>query len=122
MRGFEIPAASRRLSSEASGWRRSDGNPSHVSPANARRSRTLEQMRTVVGSLSRPLNVVMGFAEPSITLAELREIRVRRVSIGGALSSLALGASLDGARQMRAGRFAFVAEMAGVEDLRAAFI
>ena len=84
--------------------------------------RTLDQMRTVVSEVSRPLNVVMGFAEPSITLDELREIGVRRVSIGGALSRLALRAFLDGAREMRAGRFGFVTRMASVQELHAAFV
>ncbi len=84
--------------------------------------RTLDEMRSVVRSVSRPVNVVMGFADPSITLAQLAGIGVRRVSIGGALSRLALRAFLDGARQMREGRFSFVAEMASVQELRAAFL
>src|SRR5262249_56037879 len=52
--------------------------------------RTLDDMRVVVSSVSRPVNVVMGFADPSITLPKLAEIGVRRVSIGGALPRLAL--------------------------------
>jgi 2-methylisocitrate lyase-like PEP mutase family enzyme len=83
--------------------------------------RSLDEMRTVVRSVTRPVNVVMGFADPSLTLADLREIGVRRVSIGGALSRLALRAFLDGARQMREGRFGFVAQMASLQELRAAF-
>jgi 2-methylisocitrate lyase-like PEP mutase family enzyme len=74
-------------------------------------------MRTVVSSVGRPVNVVMGFADPSITLEQLGEIGVRRVSIGGALSRLALAAFLDGARQMRAGRFGFVTDMIPIADL-----
>jgi 2-methylisocitrate lyase-like PEP mutase family enzyme len=83
--------------------------------------RSLAEMRTVVESVTRPLNVVMGFADPTITVAQLREIGVRRVSIGGALSRLALRAFLDGARQMREGRFEFVTRMASLPELRAAF-
>jgi len=83
--------------------------------------RTLRDIATVVESVTRPVNVVMGFADPSITLEQLREVGVRRVSIGGALSRLALRAFLDGARQMRAGRFEFVAQMASVKELHAAF-
>ena len=84
--------------------------------------RTLEQMRTVVQSVSRPVNVVMGFADPTITLEQLAEIGVRRVSIGGALSRLALRAFLEGARQMRAGRFEFVTQLAAIRELHAAFV
>jgi 2-methylisocitrate lyase-like PEP mutase family enzyme len=84
--------------------------------------RTLDEMRTVVRAVSRPVNVVMGFADPTITLEQLGEIGVRRVSIGGALSRLALRAFLDGAKEMRAGRFGFVTRMAGVQELRDAFV
>jgi len=83
--------------------------------------RTLEQMRTVVRSVTRPVNVVMGFADPTITIEQLGEIGVRRVSIGGGLSRLALRAFLDGAREMREGRFDFVRRMASIQELHAAF-
>jgi 2-methylisocitrate lyase-like PEP mutase family enzyme len=83
--------------------------------------RTLEQMRTVVDSVGKPVNVVMGMADPSITLEQLAEIGVRRVSIGGALSRLALRAFLDGAREMREGRFGFVTGIAPVAELHQAF-
>ena len=83
--------------------------------------RTLDEMRTVVQSVTRPVNVVMGFADPTITLEELREIGVRRVSIGGALARVALRAFLDGARQMREGRFEFITRMASIQEVRAAF-
>ena len=83
--------------------------------------RTLGEMRTVVSSVGRPVNVVMGFADPSITLPQLAEIGVRRVSIGGALSRLALRSFLDGAREMRDGRFDFVREVAPLASLQAAF-
>jgi 2-methylisocitrate lyase-like PEP mutase family enzyme len=83
--------------------------------------RTLEQMRTVVSAVTKPVNVVMGFADPAITLDGLREVGVRRVSIGGGLSRIALQAFLDGAAEMRAGRFGFVTGMAKLGELRAAF-
>jgi 2-methylisocitrate lyase-like PEP mutase family enzyme len=82
---------------------------------------TLDEMRAVVSSVGRPVNVVMGFAEPAITLEQLAGVGVRRVSIGAALSRLALGSFLDGAREMRAGRFGFVAGMLPIADLQAAF-
>ncbi|HXX48447.1 MAG TPA: isocitrate lyase/phosphoenolpyruvate mutase family protein [Myxococcota bacterium] len=83
--------------------------------------RTLEQMETAVRSVSRPLNVVMGLADPTITLEQLAEIGVRRVSIGGALSRVALRAFLDAAKEMRDGRFDFVTKMAGIPELQACF-
>jgi 2-methylisocitrate lyase-like PEP mutase family enzyme len=83
--------------------------------------RTLEEMRAVVSSVSKPVNVVMGLADPSITLEQLAEIGVRRVSIGGALSRLALRSFLDGAKQMQAGRFDFLTGILPIADLRQAF-
>jgi 2-methylisocitrate lyase-like PEP mutase family enzyme len=83
--------------------------------------RTLDEMRTVVASVGLPVNVVMGFADPSITLEQLAEIGVRRVSIGGGLSRLALRGFLDGARAMRSGRFDFVRDMASIGELHGAF-
>ena len=83
--------------------------------------RTRDEIRSAVQAVSRPLNVVMGFADPSLTLADLRELGVRRISVGGALSRLALRAFLDGARQMREGRFQWVKEMAPLGELWPAF-
>lgn len=83
--------------------------------------RTLAQMGSVVSSVGKPVNVVMGLADPAITLAQLAEIGVRRISIGGALSRLALKSFMDGARQMRAGEFGFVTEIPPIGDLLSAF-
>lgn len=83
--------------------------------------RTLEQMRAVVSSVGRPVNVVMGLADPSIRLEQLAGIGVRRVSIGAALGRLALRAFLDGAAAMRAGRFEFVRDIASIASLQEAF-
>lgn len=83
--------------------------------------RTLDEMRTVVSAVSRPVNVVMGFADPSITLEQLGEIGVRRVSIGGAFSRIALKSFVDAAQQMREGQFGFVADMPPVSDLQDGF-
>ncbi len=83
--------------------------------------RTLDEMRAVVSSVSGPVNVVMGFADPEITLAQLAEIGVRRVSIGGALSRVALRSFMDAAKEMRAGHFGFVTRMAPLTDLHPLF-
>lgn len=83
--------------------------------------RTLEQMRTVIAAVSKPINVVMGFADPTLTLEQLGSIGVRRVSIGGALSRYALQSFMSAAREMRAGQFGFVANLAPLRELQAAF-
>lgn len=79
--------------------------------------RTLADMRTVVDAVSKPVNVVMGFADPAITLDQLAEIGVRRVSIGGALSRIALRSFMTAARQMHAGDFGFVGGLPPLAEL-----
>lgn len=83
--------------------------------------RTLDEIRAVVSSVGKPVNVVMGFADPSITLEQLAEAGVRRISIGAALSRLALKSFMDGAREMKAGRFGFVADLPPIAELQRAF-
>ena len=83
--------------------------------------RTIDEMRTVIAAVGKPVNIVMGFADPSITLSQLAEIGVRRVSIGGAFSRLALQSMLRAAREMKDGRFAFVEDVIPIKELRHAF-
>ncbi|MFL6646733.1 MAG: isocitrate lyase/phosphoenolpyruvate mutase family protein [Sulfurifustaceae bacterium] len=83
--------------------------------------RSLDEIRTVAAAVPKPLNVVMGFADPTLTLDQLGAVGVRRISIGGALSRVALKSFLDAAREMRDGRFTFVPRMAALSELHAAF-
>jgi 2-methylisocitrate lyase-like PEP mutase family enzyme len=73
--------------------------------------RTAEEIATVVRSVDRPVNVVMGLQGVQLDLATLSSIGVKRVSVGSALSRAALGAFLRAATEMRDhGTFAFAAE------------
>ena len=84
--------------------------------------RDLATIRTVVQSVSRPINVVMSAADPSLTVAQLAEAGVKRISVGGALSRLALAAFLRGAREMKEhGAFTWVRDTVPTRDLRAIF-
>ena len=62
--------------------------------------RDLATIRTVVSAVSRPVNVVMSAADPDLTVAQLAGVGVKRISVGGALSRLALAAFMKGAREM----------------------
>src|SRR5262249_62325145 len=64
--------------------------------------RTLDQIRTVVSSVRKPVNVVMTHADPSLTLEQLAEAGVKRISIGGSGSRLALQQLLFAPRQQAA--------------------
>lgn len=67
-----------------------------------------EDIAAVVRAVDRPVNVVMGLQGVRLSLAELSEIGVKRVSVGSALSRAALGAFLRAAREMRErGTFGF---------------
>jgi 2-methylisocitrate lyase-like PEP mutase family enzyme len=84
--------------------------------------RDLAAIRTVVAAVGRPVNVVMSAADPAITLAQLAEAGVKRVSVGGALSRLALAAFLKGAREMKeAGGFTWVRDTVPTRELKAIF-
>ena len=84
--------------------------------------RDLATIRTVAAAVGRPLNVVMSAADPSITAAQLAEAGVKRISVGGALSRLALAAFLRGAREMREqGGFTWVRDTVASKDLKALF-
>ncbi len=84
--------------------------------------RDLATIKTVVSSIKKPFNLVMGFADPTLTLAQLSEAGVKRISVGGAMSRFALAAFLTSAREMKAhGSFTYIHEMAPIKDLREAF-
>jgi 2-methylisocitrate lyase-like PEP mutase family enzyme len=84
--------------------------------------RDIPAIRTVAAAVTRPLNVVMSAADPAITAGELAAAGVKRVSVGGALSRLALAAFLKGAREMKeAGGFTWVRDTVPSRELRAIF-
>jgi len=75
---------------------------------------TKEDIAAVVGSVDRPVNVLMGLAGVELSLAELSAIGVKRVSVGSGLCRAALGEFLRAAREMRdSGTFAFAADAVG---------
>jgi 2-methylisocitrate lyase-like PEP mutase family enzyme len=82
---------------------------------------TLAEIRTVTSALKKPFNLVMGFADPAITLDQLGEVGVRRVSIGGGLNRVAMKAFMDAAKEMKAGRFGFIRQMAPIAEVWGAF-
>jgi 2-methylisocitrate lyase-like PEP mutase family enzyme len=81
-----------------------------------------EDIAEVVRSVDRPVNVVMGLQGAQLSLAELSEIGVKRVSVGSALSRAALGAFLRAAREMRErGTFEFAEDAVAYREISAMF-
>jgi 2-methylisocitrate lyase-like PEP mutase family enzyme len=75
-----------------------------------------------VKSVDRPVNVVMGLRGVPLSLADLSELGVRRVSVGSALSRAALGAFLSAARELREqGTFEFARHAASPREMGAMF-
>ncbi|PYY00262.1 MAG: 2-methylisocitrate lyase [Acidobacteria bacterium] len=84
--------------------------------------KTKDDIRTVVRSVDRPLNVIMGLQGVQLSLAELSELGVKRISVGSALARSALGAFLRAAREMQAsGTFTFAEDAVKYADLNAMF-
>ena len=81
-----------------------------------------DDIATVVSSVDRPVNVVMGLQGIQLSLSQLSAIGVKRVSVGSALSRAALGAFLRAAREMREhGTFAFAEAAVSYRDINAMF-
>jgi 2-methylisocitrate lyase-like PEP mutase family enzyme len=82
----------------------------------------LETIKTVVASVKKPFNLVMGFADPTLTVEQLSAAGVKRISVGGAMARVALAAFLKCAREMKdQGAFTYVREMAPMKEVRGAF-
>jgi 2-methylisocitrate lyase-like PEP mutase family enzyme len=80
--------------------------------------RNLDEVRRVLSAVNRPVNVVTGWLDPDITLAQLSEAGAKRISVGGALSRLVLATFLRTARAMREhGSFAWMPDMIGMTEL-----
>jgi len=84
--------------------------------------RTRDDIAAVVSSVDRPVNVIMGLQGIHLSLAELGELGVKRVSVGSALARAALGAFLRAAREMRTdGTFRFADAAVSYRDISAIF-
>ncbi|WP_439891246.1 isocitrate lyase/PEP mutase family protein [Ralstonia sp. 25C] len=84
--------------------------------------KTREEIATVLREIDRPLNVVMSFADGNLSVAELTELGVKRISVGAALARAAMGAFQRAAEELRtAGTFNFARDAASGAKLNALF-
>jgi 2-methylisocitrate lyase-like PEP mutase family enzyme len=63
--------------------------------------RSLDDIRAVCASVSRPVNVVMGLVGLTATVDDLAAAGVRRISVGGSFARAALGALVAAATEVR---------------------
>jgi 2-methylisocitrate lyase-like PEP mutase family enzyme len=61
---------------------------------------SLDAIAEVCASVPKPVNVLMGLSGPTWSVAELRDAGVKRISVGGSLARVALGALVEAAREM----------------------
>jgi 2-methylisocitrate lyase-like PEP mutase family enzyme len=81
-----------------------------------------DEIATLVRSVDRPVNVLMGIPGSALSLAALSAMGVRRVSVGSALARTALSAFLRAAREMRNdGTFTFAEGVPSGREIAAMF-
>jgi 2-methylisocitrate lyase-like PEP mutase family enzyme len=83
-------------------------------------ARSREDIQTILREIDRPLNVLAMYRGSEMTITELEQLGVRRVSIGGMFSHLAYGALISAARELKDhGTFNYAEEAGRAKDLRA---
>lgn len=81
-----------------------------------------EEIASVVSAVDRPINVVMGLQGVQLSVAELSEIGVKRISVGSALSRAALAAFMRAAQEMKnQGTFTFANEAINYKEIMEIF-
>jgi 2-methylisocitrate lyase-like PEP mutase family enzyme len=79
-----------------------------------------EDIATLVRSVDRPVNVLMGIPGINLSVEQLSAMGVKRVTLGSALARAALGGFLRAAREIRErGTFLFTNEMAPSKEIAA---
>ncbi len=69
---------------------------------------TADEIRAVVTSVDRPVNVIVGLANMHLTFDELQDLGVKRLSTGSTLSRVAITSFVEAAREMKErGTFTF---------------
>src|SRR5580658_4298693 len=80
-----------------------------------------EDIRQIVASIDRPLNVLIGMSM-HLTVPQLQELGVTRISLGGSLARAAYGALMRAATEiLTAGSFDYTAQAASGKELNGIF-
>ncbi len=81
-----------------------------------------EDIRLIVSAIDRPLNVLAGLPGMQLTVTDLRELGVTRISLGGSLARAAYGALFRAVSEIQTrGSFEYAAEAASRQELEAVF-
>ena len=72
---------------------------------------SIDAIRTVCTSISKPVNVVMGLTGATFSVEGLAAVGVKRISVGGSFARAALGALIRAAREVKEkGTFTYAAD------------
>lgn len=72
---------------------------------------SLDAIRAVCASVSKPVNVLMGLTGATFSVEELAAVGVKRISVGGSFARAALGGFVRAAREVKEkGTFAYAAD------------
>jgi 2-methylisocitrate lyase-like PEP mutase family enzyme len=84
---------------------------------------SLEAIREICASVSKPVNVLMGAKGIAWSIEELEAAGVKRISLGGALARAAFGAFLRAAREIKDNQtFSFAEEAISTAELSGYFV
>jgi len=84
--------------------------------------KTADDIRSVITSVDRPVNVLAGIPGMALSVGELAEIGAKRISLGSGLYRVAFGAALRGAREIaETGTFSYTAGAASFAEINDLF-
>ncbi|WP_413993728.1 isocitrate lyase/PEP mutase family protein [Labrys okinawensis] len=82
----------------------------------------LDQIKSVLGSVDRPVNILATLAGQEFSIPDLAGLGIRRVSVGGSFARAAFGALKRAALELRdEGRFGFAKDAMPYSELAAIF-
>jgi 2-methylisocitrate lyase-like PEP mutase family enzyme len=83
---------------------------------------TIEDIKAVLSSIDKPMNLLMGFASSALTVSDVAALGVKRISIGGSMARAAMGAlKRAGAEMLEHGTFNYAKEAMAGKDLNTLF-
>ncbi|MER2538252.1 MAG: isocitrate lyase/phosphoenolpyruvate mutase family protein [Azonexus sp.] len=79
-------------------------------------------IKSILSSIDRPLNVLMGLRGEQLSLAELSELGVSRISLGGSLAKTAYSAMISAVKDiMSTGKFEYASNAITGKEINAIF-
>lgn len=84
--------------------------------------RSKEDIRSILGAIDRPLNVLMGLQGQQLSVPELSALGVTRISLGGSLARAAYGALIRACKEIAAsGSFGYANDAISGKEIKAIF-